>query len=256
MKPVLPQIFSADWPVPGQIQAFTSTRSGGMSPSPYESFNLACHVGDDLINVKRNRQHLYQLLGISESSVQWMNQIHSTRVAIVHSGNLSLDPQNADASITSEPHIALAVMTADCLPLLLCNRQGTRIAAIHAGWRGLSAGIIEKTVAGFAQGDELLAWLGPAIGKTAFEVGNEVFQCVVDQDQNARLFFTPLSGKKNKWLADLYGLATRRLELCGVSQVYGGTYCTYTNSDHFFSYRKEGQTGRMATLIWMDKRDK
>lgn len=233
-----------DWPAPARVAAVSSTRLGGFSRAPWNGFNLGGHVGDDPSAVAANRRQLFQLLDMPEAPC-WLQQIHGARVV-----SASGQGCEADASISGRPGKVCAVMTADCLPLLLCNRQGSQVAAVHAGWRGLAAGVIENTLDGFdCPPQDILAWLGPAIGPAAFEVGSEVRQAFVQQDPQAARAFR--SRRKDKWLADIYQLARLRLSGKGVHQVSGGNYCTYSDSRRFFSYRRDGQTGRMASLIWL-----
>jgi YfiH family protein len=233
----------ADWPAPAGIRAGTSLRHGGISQQPFGSFNLASHVGDNPHHVAYNRKQLITVLDLPQQPL-WLNQQHTTRVIdAVHSNQQSI----ADASFSERAGVVCAVLTADCLPILLCDEQGKQIAAVHAGWRGLLNGIIEKTVATF-QHKPILAWLGPAISQQAFEVGEEVRSAFVEHSNLAGCAF--LNGRVGKWHADLYQLATGRLLFAGVSKVYGGDLCTFNERERFYSYRRSGQTGRMASLIW------
>jgi len=233
-----------DWPAPAGVRAVSSTRLGGYSRPPWEGLNLGDHVGDDPSAVGANRRQLFQLIGMPESAC-WMQQVHGAKVVPASSQTCE-----ADASITGEPEKMCAVMTADCLPLLLCNIQGSQVAAVHAGWRGLAAGVIENTLDGFdCPPQDILVWLGPAIGPSAFEVGSEVRQTFIQQDPQAAHAFE--SSRKDHWLADIYQLAKLRLSRKGVQQVFGGDYCTYSDAKRFFSFRRDGQTGRMASLIWL-----
>lgn len=237
-----------DWPAPKRVRAYSTTRQGGVSGSPYASLNLGSHVGDKRDAVNTNRQRLCQQLNLP-SEPAWLEQVHSCDVATLP---LSGEFTRADASIATESDQVCVVMTADCLPLLLCDREGTRVAAVHAGWRGLCDGIIERTVEmlGVA-GDELLAWQGPAIGPEAFEVGPEVREAFLDHDSAAEVAF--VQRDEEHWLADLYLLARMRLSDCGVTDVYGGEECTFQQERRFFSYRRDGVTGRMASLIWLEE---
>jgi YfiH family protein len=235
------------WPAPKHIKAYTTLRQGGVSPPPYDQFNLADHVGDNRECVKANRTLLKNTLRLPQEPI-WIKQTHSTLAIEAlpqHTG------KEADASFTHTANQICVVQTADCLPLLLCNRQGTHVAAIHAGWRGLLHGIIEETVKALhLPADEMLAWLGPAIGPTAFEVGNEVRDAFIKTDAYAVEAFIP---HQDRWLANIYLLAKQRLHRLGIAPIYGGEYCTYSDKEHFFSYRRDGEkTGRMATLIWID----
>lgn len=236
-----------DWPVSPRVRAVSTTRLGGISKGPWDSFNLADHVGDDAEQVARNRQTLVELATLPSSPV-WLNQVHGCRVAdpVSCGGNCS-----ADAQVTTREGVVCAVMTADCLPVLLCNRQATRVAAVHAGWRGLAAGVLEQTLDYFPDpGGDIMAWLGPAIGPAVFEVGAEVRRAFLAVDAAAAAAFRETS--PGHWLADLFLLARQRLARRGVVQVYGGEWCTYSEQERFFSYRRDGVTGRMASLIWLD----
>lgn len=235
-----------NWPAPAHVQACCTTRLGGVSQAPFASFNLGDHVGDDPLAVAENRRLLSLAL---PNPPHWLTQTHSTQVNIITTptANAVLP---ADASVTQIPEAVCVVMTADCLPLLLTDQQGTVVAAVHAGWRGLCDGIIERTVAAMAvPATTLLAWLGPAIGPNAFEVGAEVRAAFVAQAIEAEQAFIPQ--QNGKYLADIYQLARQRLQAVGVSNISGGTDCTVTDSERFFSYRRDGQTGRMASCIWI-----
>lgn len=238
----------AKWPALAHVRTCVTTRAGGLSKAPWDSFNLATHVGDDAAAVAANRELLQQQLGCQPT---WLQQTHSTRV-------VQADPQqlaDADASWTDQPGIACAVLTADCLPVLLCDRAGTRVAAAHAGWRGLADGILEQTVTAMdTDPAELLVWFGPAIGPQAFEVGEEVMQAFLDHDDYADQAFEP-AAREAHFMADLYQLARLRLKRVGVQHLYGGGLCTNADAARFYSYRRDGeQTGRMASLIWLDSR--
>jgi purine-nucleoside/S-methyl-5'-thioadenosine phosphorylase / adenosine deaminase len=234
-----------DWPVPPSVRAVMTTRGGGFSTGPYASFNLASHVGDDPRAVAENRRRLREALSLP-SEPQWLDQVHGRRVA-----NLPAPVhESADAAIASVPGAVAAVLTADCLPVFLANRAGDCVGIVHAGWRGLATGVIEATVAALATDPaDTVAWLGPAIGPTAFEVGGEVRRMFVAMEPESAADFRP--GKGQKYLADLPGLARRRLADCGVTAVYGGDHCTVSDPQRFYSYRRDGRTGRMAALIWL-----
>jgi len=235
-----------DWPAPASIHACTTTRRGGVSEIPYASLNLAAHVGDLEVRVAQNRQLLQEQLGLPQPP-QWMNQVHGTEVL---SARQSVAGCEGDAIFSDQPGRVCAVMTADCLPLLICNRSGSEVAALHAGWRGLADGVIESTVAQLQSGaDELLVWLGPAIGPAAFEVGEEVRDTFIATHSAAAAAFT--RSPAGRWLADIYQLARLRLLLLGVENIYGGDRCTFSEPEQFFSYRRDGVTGRMASLIWI-----
>lgn len=234
-----------DWPAPPRVQAAVTLRQGGVSPPPYDSMNPADHVGDTPQYVDENRRRLREALELPQEPF-WLNQTHGTTVVDVDTA-----PDNhADGSVAFGPTRPCVVLTADCLPVLLCDLQGNRVAALHAGWRGLVAGILDAGVARLnCPGDQLMAWLGPAIGPQAFEVGDEVRRAFVEHDARAVEAFLP--GEGDKWLADLYVLARQRLAAAGVMRVYGGGLCTVSDPERFFSYRRDGACGRMASLIWL-----
>jgi len=225
-----------------------------VSAPPYDSLNLAGHVGDDAHAVHENRRRLVQTLHLPAEPV-WLNQVHGVRTVDAASVPAALyGLLEADAIYAQGPGQVCAVLTADCLPLLLCDHEGTQIAAVHAGWRGLAAGVIEAAVAALEVApDRLMAWLGPAIGPQAYEVGAEVREAFVHKDSAAAQAFTRVPKiTANRWHADLYALARLRLVELGVRQVYGGDYCTLSDT-RFYSYRRNGITGRMATLIWIEQ---
>lgn len=234
-----------DWPAPARVRALSTTRAGGVSVAPYGSLNLGTHVGDDAANVAANRA---QVRRIVPSEPAWLNQVHGT--AVVDAASVAGVP-DADASVSRTPGAVCVVMTADCLPVLLCDRAGTVVGAAHAGWRGLHGGVIEATVTAMQVAPaDVIAWLGPAIGPTAFEVGDEVRAAFVATDAIADAAFKP-AGQPGKWLADIYLLARQRLAALGVTAVHGGDSCTVSESRRFFSYRRDGVTGRMASLVWL-----
>ncbi|QBQ54353.1 peptidoglycan editing factor PgeF [Nitrosococcus wardiae] len=238
-------VITPQWPAPGNIQAYTTTRRGGVSSPPYHSLNLANHVGDRLEVVEKNRIRLQQSLSLPIEP-SWLTQVHGNEIVSANKG----PGQRGDASVAYGPGSVCAILTADCLPLLLCNQEGTKVAAAHCGWRGLAAGIIEATVSALeVPGKRLLAWLGPAIGPQAFEVGPEVREVFLDQDWRHTSAFTV--HRQGRWLADIYQLARLALAKQGVQWIYGGQYCTVADPHRFYSYRREGKTGRMATLIWL-----
>ena len=250
---VLPFVhIEPDWPAPPNILALSTSRLGGSSEAPYNSLNLGHHVGDDPEAVKANRRLLGEMLP-SEAQVQWLQQQHGS-LAVQVNGLCDSEPYpHADSAYTLRLNKACAVLTADCLPVLLCNEQGTLVAAAHAGWRGLSDGVLESLVASLpCPANELMVWLGPAIGPQAFEVGAEVRQAFLQDSHQpeaiARCFETS-ANHSGRYLANLYELARIRLSGLGINKVYGGTRCTFSEPDHFFSYRRDGQTGRMASLI-------
>jgi YfiH family protein len=226
------------------VRACTTTRAGGVSEGPWASLNLGDHVDDDPAAVAANRARLAGELALPREP-QWLRQVHGTRVRAPDA-----EADCADACFEDRPGRVCAVLTADCLPVLLCNAAGTRVAAAHAGWRGLVAGVLEQTAARFDDPPaQILAWLGPAIGPQAFEVGDEVRAAFVGADTAAAAHF--VAKRPGHWLADLYGLARLRLARAGITQVSGGGFCTYREPERFYSYRRDGITGRMASLIWI-----
>lgn len=234
-----------DWPAPRGVRALQTTRLGGVSTAPYSSLNLAQHVGDASIAVSRNRMLLNTVL---PSEPVWLEQVHG---AVVADADYASCQPVADACIARNSGAVCVVMTADCLPVLLCDTRGTVVGAAHAGWKGLSAGVIEATVKHMGvDASNLLAWLGPAISQDAFEVGDEVRETFVATHAQAAEAFKP--GRAGKWYADIYTLARLRLEALGVSRIYGGQYCTYRDSRRFYSFRRDGVTGRMGTFIWLE----
>lgn len=237
-----------DWPAPANVQAYTTTRLGGVSRAPYAGFNLGDHVGDVAQDVAVNRAQLKRRLNLPAAPV-WLNQVHDTQ--IVNAAEVTVGC-TADGSYTIEAGVVCAVLTADCLPVLLCNREGSKVAAAHAGWRGLANGVIETTLAALdAPPESFMAWLGPAIGPQAFEVGAEVREIFMAHDPQAVDAFKP--APTGRWLADIYQLARQRLARQGVTAVYGGGECTYTDAQRFYSFRRDSITGRMASLIWLAK---
>ena len=235
------------WSAPSNIRAVSTTRVGGGSAGPYHALNLGVHVGDNPETVTANRQQLAEALSLSNEPV-WLNQIHGCDVV-----ELPADiGSNADASWADEAGNVCVVMTADCLPVLICNAAGTEVAAAHAGWRGLCDGVIESAINRFTSPpNELLVWLGPAIGPQAFEVGAEVREAFMAQDEKAASAI--VAGQGDKWMADIFALARMRLQRAGINSVYGGGICTYSDEERFFSYRRDGVTGRMATMIWIER---
>ncbi len=238
---------SPDWPAPSNVRAAATFRTGGVSPRPFDELNLASHVGDSAEAVAENRRILRAALRLPGEPA-WLDQAHTD--SVVEAGSDSRPPR-ADASVARKAGVVCAVMTADCLPVLFCSREGDRVAAAHAGWRGLAAGILDNTVGALGvPGQDLIAWLGPAISQPAFEVGDEVRIAFLAKDAGAAAAFAPNS--RGRWQCDLYELARRNLAALGVHRIYGGNYCTYTDEHRFFSYRRDGQCGRMATLIWLE----
>lgn len=234
-----------DWPAPSRVKSLQTTRQGGFSTGPYASLNLGAHVGDVPLVVARNRMVLSARL---PSEPVWLNQVHG--VAVSDAGQAACLPQ-ADACISNRPGAVCVVMTADCLPVLLCDAAGTVVGAVHAGWRSLCEGVIEHTVERMgARPESLMAWLGPAIGPDAFEVGEEVRAAFIARQSAAEAAF--VAGMSGKWFADIWQLARLRLQAQGVRQIYGGEICTYADPERFYSYRRDGVTGRMGTFIWLE----
>jgi len=233
-----------DWLAPPGVRAVMTLRTGGASGGPYASLNLGDHVGDEPDAVAENRRRLREALALPAEPL-WLEQVHGTDVARFGGPGRP----RADAAVASEPAQVCAVMVADCLPVLLADRAGTCVAAAHAGWRGLAAGVLEATVAALpVDPSQLVAWLGPAIGPDAFEVGPEVRDAFLAADPAAAVAFRP--GAEDRWLADVYTLARQRLARVGVTDVHGGGLCTVSDPSRFFSYRRDGVTGRMAALVW------
>ena len=233
-----------DWPAPERVHAFATTRRGGVSTGPYASLNLGTRVGDDVDAVSENRARVRALL---PADPKWLHQVHGT--AVVRADQLD-GPAEADAAFTRERAIVCAVQVADCLPVLICDREGECVAAAHAGWRGLSAGVLERTIAALdTPAEGLIAWLGPAIGPRAFEVGPDVLEAFAQSDPSYSAF-VPL--RPGKWVADLFSLARIRLKSAGVTSVFGGRLCTVSDSTRFFSHRRDRTTGRQAAFIWID----
>mgnify|MGYP006193920885 CR=1 FL=1 len=244
-----------EWPAPRNVKALFTTRNGGAGsqPSPYASLNLGDHVGDDPLTVKQNRALLRRFL---PGEPEWLKQVHGTISINIDEDDCTATCEG-DAAFSRRPKNVCAVLVADCLPILLCDHAGSVVGVIHAGWRGLAEGIIERTILAIGPLDTpIMAWLGPAIGPDHFEVGEEVRQVFISRDKNATLAFVPSNPcHEGKWLADLFLLARQRLANVGVTEVYGGKYCTFSDPARFFSYRRDGLTGRMAGLIWLVQQD-
>lgn len=242
------QFIRPSWPSPQSIHAISTTRTGGFSAAPFDSLNLAEHVGDSTDVVKRNRE-LVADLHVRGAKGQWLQQVHSNRVARVDS---CAEPLEADALVTSTQGIVLNILTADCLPLLLCAEDGSEVAAVHCGWRGLASGIVANTLATMVNSPEkLLAWMGPAIGSCHFEVGVEVREAFTGSLSVESLELCFRSASEGKFMANLAGIAKAQLRDLGVHKVSGDACCTYCDSARFYSYRRDGQCGRMATAICM-----
>ena len=241
----MPDLIRPDWPAPANVHAFTTTRNGGFSHGAWGSLNLGDRCGDDPDLVKQNRKLLRTLL---PGEPCWLKQVHGKNVIAWDEGR-DLEP-GADAIFSRQTGQVCAVLTADCLPVLFCNRAGTRVAACHAGWRGLAAGVLEAMVSVMGSAPaELMAWLGPAIGPQSYEVGNDVYNSFMKLNIDN---VTAFRRHNDRWLADLYELARLALARVGVEQVSGGQYCTYSETDKFFSYRRDGETGRIATAVWLE----
>jgi len=242
-----------DWPAPAAVGAAITTRLGGVSAVPYDQLNLSLGVGDREAAVMENRRRLLEALELT-SEPQWLTQVHGTQVVNAQRNGRT---RTADACYTREPGLACAVLTADCLPVLICNRSASQVAAVHAGWRGLSAGILTRALGCFDESPEaLLVYLGPALSQPRFEVGVEVLEAFFEQARTSaqadRLAeaFQP-SARPLHFCADLYALARAQLQALGVCEIHGGGFCTYDEPERFYSYRRDGVTGRMASLIWL-----
>jgi YfiH family protein len=245
---VPPDWIIPDWPAPPHVKALITTRAGGVSTGPYESFNLGLSTGDDAHAIETNRVRLRAVL---PREPHWLKQVHGARV-VSGDGEAPVDRPEADACVARERGSVCAVLVADCLPVFFTDRSGSIVAAAHAGWRGLAGGVIENTVdslaANGACAQDVLAYLGPAIGPAVFEVGDEVYTAYTQSDPQTSAAFVPHG--RGKWLADLFALARRALMRSGVTAVYGGGLCTYSNPERFYSYRREKITGRMGAFIW------
>lgn len=242
-------ILRPDWPVPSNVRSAQTLRTGGVSGGEFASLNLGAHVGDDVGAVEENRARLAQALELPGEPL-WLSQVHGSHVVTAAAGEM----RTGDAIVACRAGEVCVIQTADCLPVLFSNAAGTCVAAAHAGWRGLAGGVLEATVEALLKvtaepAESLIAWLGPAIGVAAFEVGAEVRAAFVAHDQRARLAFTP--NVRGRWQADLVMLARQRLAASGVSRIHGGDLCTATDGDRFFSHRRDGRSGRTGTLIWL-----
>ena len=235
-----------DWPAPAHVRAFVTTRNGGSSEQPYASLNLGTRVGDEPAAVARNRA---VVRAVVPAEPKWLRQVHGTHV--VEADRAQPEPE-ADAAFTRAKDTVCVVQIADCMPVLFCDRQGQHVGVAHAGWRGLSSGVLESMIGALGvEPAQLLAWLGPAIGPAAFEVGSDVLQAFgASEDGAANAAFEPL--REGKWLADLYALARLRLGKAGVTAVSGGGFCTFNDRSRFFSHRRDGVSGRQAAFIWIE----
>jgi polyphenol oxidase len=245
-----PVWITPDWPAATTVRALSTLREGGVSTGSYESLNLGGHVGDGLAAVAENRRRLRSAAQLPADPT-WLNQVHGARVADLDTLDDPDRTPEADAALTRRPGRVCAILTADCLPVLLAADSGAAVAAAHAGWRGLAGGVIEAAVRALAIAPEsLVAWLGPAIGPRHFEVGGEVRDLLLAEDPEASAWFS--ANARGRFLADLPALARRRLARLGVQRVYGGGECTFSRADRYFSHRRDGTTGRQATLIWLE----
>lgn len=239
------EVIQPQWPAPSAVSACCTTRLGGVSESPFDSFNLALHVGDDEARVRQNRQDLRERLQLP-AEPGWLNQTHGIRTVVLEQDS----SRDADAAVSRQPGQVAVVMTADCLPILICNRCATEVAAVHAGWRGLQSGVIQSALAAMqSTNDQLMAWIGPGISQPCFEVGDEVRAAFADSAPAAADYFS--AHGQGHWLCDLAGLAERVLTQQGVSQVFRDPHCSYRDAELFYSYRRAATTGRMASLIWI-----
>jgi purine-nucleoside/S-methyl-5'-thioadenosine phosphorylase / adenosine deaminase len=237
-----------NWPAPARVRAFTTTRHGGVSSGVYASFNLAAHCGDEIARVTENRARLTTNFG-APRTVCWLNQVHGTHVVDADRDYATLP--SADAALSRTPRRACAILTADCVPVLFCDRAGTMVGAAHCGWRGLAQGVLGELAQRMpTDAGNLIAWLGPGIGPARYEVGQDVRDALL-RSLPAAPVDRALSPSRGKWLADLYELARSQLHALGVAAVYGAGFCTYDDA-RFYSYRRDGATGRMATLIWLE----
>lgn len=250
------QSITPDWALPAALKVYSTTRLGGVSKAPYHALNLGLHVNDTEAHVRENRTRLRVALHCPEEPF-WLNQVHGNDVYFIDRLQTYDEPLTADGAFTREPKRVLSILTADCLPVVIANAQGSAVAVVHAGWRGLAAGVLQSALQHFSEDDELHAWLGPAIGPDAFEVGSDVVDAFLGRDRENAPAFKPVvrgdDNKRGKFLADLYLLARLELNRHRRVIVTGGEYCTYTDSDLFHSFRRDGaRSGRMATLAWIE----
>jgi len=242
-----PRWLTPDWPAPANVRALTTLRSGGVSQGDFASLNLALHVDDNAAAVVENRRRLIAAASVPNEPL-WLEQVHGIDVVEVDGQS---SPVRADASIARQPGKVCAIMTADCLPVVFCDVSGTRVAAAHAGWRGLVGGVLAKTVAALDTAPaQLIAWMGPAIEPAAFEVGPEVREQFIAKDSRSDSAF--VRNARGRWQADLYELARQELTRLGVAGIHGGGFECFADGERFFSYRRNPRTGRMATLAWIE----
>ncbi len=251
-----PALLRADWPAPPGVRAFTTLRHGaGASKAPFDRFNLGLRSGDALESVLANREELARIASLPAPPA-WLHQVHGAAMVRVDAGALASEPE-ADAAVTSTPGTVLSILTADCLPVLLCSSAGDEVAAAHAGWRGLAAGVLEATVAAMrTPADRVLAWLGPAAGPADYEIGVEVYDAFVSRDWRAGAAFS--CTRPNHWRVDLYALARLRLQQAGVDAeaIHGGGLSTIAEPARFYSHRRDARTGRMASVVWFQSGEK
>ncbi len=245
-----PRLLEFEWQLPAGVRAAFTTRLGGVSEPPWDSFNVGAHVGDSPAAVAANRARLSTLLNLPAEPA-WLSQVHGIAVHDLDGAPAAVRPPTADAVVTREPGRVCVIMVADCMPVLFATRDGSRIAAAHAGWRGLASGVLEQTVHALgSSGGELIAWLGPAISREHFEVGDEVRAAFIAADAGASDAFE--RNASGRWQADLVSLAKRRLRSLGVTDISGGEWCTFADRARFFSHRRDGKGGRMAALLWRE----
>ncbi len=236
----------ANWPAPKNIRAGTSLRTGGHSLSPYSSLNLAQHVGDAPDNVNNNRKIVNDYLNLP-SEPYWLNQTHSSEIINLDNVHKS---RKADGSFTSNRKNICTILTADCVPVLFCNKNGTKIAAIHAGWKGICGGIIEKAIKKFPEPEHLLVWIGPCISSEYYEVGKDVYESCLTHSDSTQIAFEQITNEH--WYANLVKIVKILCENSRVGAIYECGLCTFKRDDLFFSYRRDGKTGRTASMIWME----
>jgi polyphenol oxidase len=251
-----PAMIVPRWPAPTRVRSVFTLRGGGVSVAPYDSLNVGAHVGDDVNAVRENRRRIREGLRLPAEPV-WLQQVHGCAVAeldvLEPASNAALEPESprADAAVTSLAGRVCVIQVADCMPVLFAARDGSAVGAAHAGWRGLAGGVLEETVRKLGiPPTRLIAWLGPAIGRDHFEVGDDVRTAFVSRDAQAASAF--VANARGRWQCDLYALARRRLAALGVGAVSGGGWCTYAEATRFFSFRRDGQCGRMSALIWLE----
>ncbi len=257
MPETAPPCLFPDWPAPARVKALVTSRNSplgtGASSGPYANFNLAAHVGDEPSAIDRNRRSLQEFTGLQQAP-QWLQQVHGTKVHYLQAGSSTISPL-ADAIYCREARLACGILTADCLPVFFCNNRATEVAVAHAGWRGLAAGVLENTLQSFqSPPQDLLAWLGPAIGPCHFEVGADVRQAFLEAsvaNRHEEILQAFTAAGEGKWMADLYVLARLRLRAAGIQHIHGGGLCTFCEHERFYSFRREKQTGRFASLIWL-----